>query len=194
LRAPRLPVTVEALDRLGVIVVSGQNPEDVAKVLAIIDFIARQSKQAEIQIRMVRLDFADATAVVNILSQIYGRVNISPAGYGTQLFTPRTQTTQSPFGSITQSIAQPPSVALVPVPRFNAIFVAAPGAVMDDIVRRIKELDAVNDAGTKTTAFPLKNASASRVGQTLTNFYGTRYGGEGQGQHQIRFTWNDPTN
>src|SRR5260370_23305446 len=101
LPAPRLPVTVEALDTLGVIVVSGQNPEDVAKVLAIIDFIARQARQAQIQIRMVRLDFADATAVVNILSQIYGRVNISPARYGAQLFTPRTQTTQPPSGAFT---------------------------------------------------------------------------------------------
>src|SRR5262249_30492776 len=38
IQAPRLPVAVEALEQLGVIVISGKNPSDVEEMIRIIDY------------------------------------------------------------------------------------------------------------------------------------------------------------
>src|SRR5262249_56761967 len=78
---PRAPVTVEALPELGIIIVSGNNPDDVEAVLKIIDYIKSISPQAEIQIKLVPLDNADATAVVNTLNQVFARVNVGVSAH-----------------------------------------------------------------------------------------------------------------
>src|SRR5205085_8299808 len=80
IQGPRSSVTAEALPELGVIVIRGNNPQDVAAVMQIIDFIQKLGQGAEVQIRLVPLAQADATSVANTLNQLYSRVQVAPSG------------------------------------------------------------------------------------------------------------------
>src|SRR5437764_9248664 len=114
IRGPRSPVAAEALEQLGVIVVSGNNPADVEEVIRIIDYIRRLGAGAEVEIRLVPLEYADATSVSNTLTQLFQRVNLGASG---NTSTSRPTTTTTPFGQLSQTPAA--SVVLIPLPRFN---------------------------------------------------------------------------
>src|SRR5207244_5418413 len=77
IRGPRAPVTAEALEQLGVIVISGSNPADVDEIIRIIDYIRRLGAGAEVQIQLVPLEHADATSVASILTQLFQRVVVT---------------------------------------------------------------------------------------------------------------------
>src|SRR5207245_10044346 len=89
---------------------------------------------------------------------------------------------------------QATSVVLLPIPRQNAILVAAPKARIEDITREIKRLDVPPGAQGQTTPIPLKKASASRVATLIQNFYAQRYPGETAAQNQIRATFDARSN
>jgi type II secretory pathway component GspD/PulD (secretin) len=193
IRGPRAPVTAEALEQLGVIVISGNNPADVDEIIRIIDYIRRLGAGAEVQIQLVPLEHADATSVASILTQLFQRVVVTAAG-NVRSTQPTTTTAQTPFGASTTTQAQAASVVLLPLPRFNAILMAAPKARVADILDEIKRLDRASSPQGRATSFPLKKASASRVATLLINWYNQRYPSEPATQNQVRITYEDSTN
>src|SRR5262249_6070624 len=141
IRGPRSTVTAEALEQLGVIVISGNNPADVEEVVRIIEYIQRLGAGAEVQIELVPLAYADSTSVANTLTQLYLRVIVNAAG-NVRTSTPTQPTTiLGQFGVATTPTQQAASVVLLPLPRYNSILVAAPKARVGDIVKEIKRLD-----------------------------------------------------
>ncbi len=194
IRGPRGTISAAALPDLGLIIIQGNTPEDVAEILKIIEEIKRQSAKVGVEIRMVELKEADATAVVFYLNQLYQRVNLQANGNAPVLNAPRTTTTQGVFASVTQTQTPPSSVALLALPRFNAILVACPGSQIDKVVDEIKRLDQKNPPIGQAKAFQLQNTPASRVATLLTNFYSQRFGPESTNQHQTRFLAEDKTN
>jgi len=118
---------------------------------------------ADVGIRLVPLEFGDASSVSAILTQLYQRVVVDP--YGNQrgplslpMTPPLPLTGQQ--GPATQRFA---SVTLLAVPRLNAILVAAPQSRMQDIVKEIKGLDHPSSTQSRATPFPFKKASAPSV-------------------------------
>jgi type II secretory pathway component GspD/PulD (secretin) len=195
IRGPRSDVTAEALEQLGVVVISGNNPADVEEVVRIIDYIQKLGAGAEVQIEMVPLIYADATGVANTLSQLYQRVIVNAAGNIRSTTTaPTTTTIPGQLGPTITTSQQPASIVLLPVPRFNAILLGAPRARVSDIVKEIKRLDQPNSQTGRAIPFPLKKASASRVEALINNFYAQRYPNEPATAHQVRVTHDDSTN
>ncbi len=199
-RGPRSNVTAEALPELGVIIVSGNNAADVQEILRVIELIRRVSKGTEIKFQLVPLKHADASYVTFTLNQMFQRVQVSPTGNIPARTTGAPTPTPGAFGA---PGAAPPtttggttSVVLLPIPRQNAILVAAPEARLKDVRAEIARLDVPNAPPSKATAFPLKKASAARVDQLLNSFYAARYSssGETQAVDQIRITHDDSTN
>jgi type II secretory pathway component GspD/PulD (secretin) len=201
IRSPRSSVNAEALEQLGVIVISGNSPQDVAEIEKIINYIIQLGAGAEVRIQVVPLEHADATSVANTLSQLFQRVNVGATF--TAPVTGRPPTTGAPvtgpFVGTQQPAAQQAaaaqgagSVFLLPLPRFNAILLAAPRARFDEMVLEIKRLDRPNavPAG-GATAFPLKKAPAARVATLLNNFYASRYPND---VNQVRAFNEDSTN
>src|SRR5207302_3102866 len=82
----------------------------------------------------------------------------------------------------------------LPLPRFNAILVAAQESRLPFIKAEIEKLDQPNAAVGGAVAFPLKKASAGQVSTLLTQFYANRYVGEGAAQDQVRVTFDTSTN
>src|SRR4029077_16886245 len=91
---PRSQVSAEALEQLGVIVISGKNPADVDEVIRMIEFIQKLGSTAEIQLHIVSLEFADATSVAATLTQIYQRVIVHASGNTRAPLTPQGQPQQ----------------------------------------------------------------------------------------------------
>lgn len=178
-RGPRAPVTAEALPELDVIVISGNNPADVDEIIKIIEYIQRMGAGSEVEIRIVPLERADATSVTNTLLQLFQQVVITPG-------TVRSANQQPSAGES--------SVVLIPLPRYNAILMAAPKARVNDVIKEIQRLDLPVFKDGRTTPFPLKKASAARVAALLQQFYAQRYPNESAGQDQIRFTYDDSSN
>jgi type II secretory pathway component GspD/PulD (secretin) len=200
-QGPRSPVTAEALEQLGIVVVSGNTPADVEEVVRIIELITKLGAGSEVEIRVVPLAVADATSVANTLTQLFNRVNLTATGNvavsSTSTIRPTTPTPAFPgaAGQITpQATALPQGtgpVVLFSLPRFNAILAAAPKARIEDVVKEIKRLDQPNASQARAVSFPLRKASASRVSTLIQSFYATRYPNN---VDQVRISHEDSTN
>ncbi len=187
---PRSSVIVEPVPSLGGVILSANNPQDIEAALAIIEFLQRNIvPYTEIQVRLVPLKQADATSVSSILNQLYQRVNVTPSGAVGLTSGPTTTTTGfGPFQQ-QQTQGQVASVALLPVPRFNAIFVATSKARIEDVVKEIQALDGPTTA--QSTEIKLKRASAPRIAQFLQVWFAQRFPGE---TNQVRITYDISTN
>ena len=190
--APRQPVTAQPLEQLGLVIVSGYNPQDVQAVIKLIQWIQDNAPSAEFRIEMVPLTKGDATSIANTLSQLFQRVTVTPAT--NTLATAVKRTTQTQQGAVTEEALS--SVVLIPIPRLNALLVAGPKSRMVEIKRHIKDLDVDNAPADQATPFHLQKASAARVGTLLTSFYAQHYaaGNEGANQHQVRITFDTSSN
>jgi type II secretion system protein D len=195
IQGPRSPVTAEALEQLGVVVIQGENPADVEAVIKIIEMIQKLAAGAEVEIQLVPLDHADCTSVSNTLMQLFRSVIVNAAGNVRSTQPTATTTTVSPLGTQTSATQQQAaSVFLLPLPRYNAILMAAPKARVKDILQEIKRLDRPTSPKGRAIPFSLKKASASRVATLLINWYSQRYPNETLAQHQVRVTPEDSTN
>ena len=101
--SPRSPVTAVPLEQLGLIVVSGNNPQDVEAMIKFIQWVADNVPSTEFQVEMIPLAKADATSVANTLTQLFKQVNVNPAG-NTQNSTTK-KTTQTQQGTVTEEAA-----------------------------------------------------------------------------------------
>src|SRR5262249_13697522 len=101
-----------------------------------------------------------------------------------------------PFGAfgLPPQQQQQASVVLIPLPRLNAILVAAPGTRVKDVEQEIRRLDRPSAPAGQATPFQLKRAAAARVAAQITAFYAQRYGSETAAQNQVRITSDDNTN
>jgi type II secretory pathway component GspD/PulD (secretin) len=193
-RGPRGSVTADALEQLGAIVVSGSQA-DIEAITQIIELIRRLGAGAEVQIQLVPLEYADATSVSSILNQLFQRVVVGPGGNVRSTAPTTTATQTTPFGATTSiSQQQSASVVLLPLPRFNAILMAAARARVPDILAEIRRLDRASSQQGRPSYFPLRKASASRVATLLNTYYSSRYPNETLAQNQIRITNDDSTN
>jgi type II secretion system protein D len=175
------------------IIISG-NAADVEEVLKIIEYLQKLGAGAEVNIELVPLRIADATSVATSLTQLYQHVVVGASANIAAPLPTRTTTTVPGGPQIQATQQQAASVFLLPIPRLNAILVAAPKARIKDITTEIKRLDVPPGVQGQTTPIPLKKASASRVATLIQNFYAQRYPGETAAQHQIRVTFDDSSN
>ncbi len=192
-RGPRQPVSAQALPDLGVIVISGNNPGDVEEILKVIAELQKLAKGSQVIVRMFPLEQADATSVANTLLTYFQRLTPTASG-----LIPARQPGVTPmvFGQQgAQALPQAAgSLAMIPLPRYNTILVAAPEARMKDIEQEIKRLDIPIKPQHMARSFPLKRASAPRVADLLSQFYAQRWGTEALTQNQIRITSDVNTN
>ncbi len=210
---PKESVTVESLSQLGVLVLSGNNAADIEAVIKIIEFIRKNGVASDFQILLVPMLYGDPTSIAATFSQLYRAVVVSATGNtraiqaqpGGQPGQPQAQPQGGgfPFGAIfggqqpqqgAQGQQQLGSVILIPVPRQNAIFVAAPKGRMEEIVADLKKLDKPNSEASRAIPFQLQRAPASRVATLITNFYANRFPGEATAQNQVRVTADDGSN
>jgi type II secretory pathway component GspD/PulD (secretin) len=190
LSAPRSTVLTYALPETGQLVIIANSQADLNAVLNIIRFLELSAAGSDLDIQMVPLKNADATATAAYLTEFYRRVVVGPSGT-TRSNVPGVTTQAVPFaGVVTQQALS--SVILLAYPRFNAILTAAPKARMEEILARIKDLDKPNVPAAGTTSFQLKKVSVSQVGQALNAFWAARYPGETA--NQIRVTWDVTSN
>jgi type II secretion system protein D len=198
-RAPIGRVTAEALQELGVIVLSGENQNDIEEILKVIKYIQELGAGSEVQLQLVPMKHADATQLTNILNQVFSRVIVGPngnlaVGMDQQRQTGPQRSTNPFFGTTVTSTDPATSVLLLPIPRFNAILMGAPKSRVNDILKEIDRLDQPTAPAAYPHAFPLKKASASRVAGQIQAFYATRYPNETEAQNQIRITHDDSIN
>jgi type II secretion system protein D len=182
-------VTAEPLSALSGLMIGSNNPKDIEAALAIIDWIQKNIvPKTEIKVQFVRLQNGDATSIVALLNQLYQRLNLAPSGI-VSLSSPTTTTGQ--FGALqTQTTTQQAaSVALLPVARFNGIFVATTKARIEEVINQIKELDGPSPS--QPVPFKLQRAGAQRMALLLQNWWAQRYP---QDQTQARFTFDTSTN
>lgn len=206
LRGPRTTVTAEALEQLGVIILRGNNKADVEEIVRVIEYIQRLGSAADVQIELVPLQHGDATSVAALLTQLFSRVVIGPTSTvlvagGAQRPaavpvtpgpTPAAPGQQPPQQPVAAAPVSTGSIVLLPVPRLNAILLAAPRSRIDDMRREIARLDVATTA--RAVPFPLQRASATRVATLISQFYGQRYPNETSAQNHVRVTYDDGTN
>jgi type II secretion system protein D len=198
IRGPRSQITAEALEQLGIIIVTGNNQADVEEIVKIIETILKLAAGAEFNFELVPLQHADATSVANTLTQMFSRVQIAPSANYPVRTTGTTGAAQPPLGAApppttTATTQAQSSVVLLPLPRLNAILAAAPKARMEDVKKQIKQLDIGSSPPGKAVYIQLKKASAPRVATLLSNFFASRYP-ETQAQNQIRISQEESTN
>jgi type II secretion system protein D len=190
-------VTASALPELGLIIINTDSEADLEAALEIIKIIQEIGASSDVQIQIVPLDYGDATSVANTLSQLFQRVIVSTAGNTRAPLTQQTATIQQPGpggqpGAQVQTRQQQlASVTLLPLPRLNAILLAAPKSRVEDMIREIKKLDVKTSPRGQAVSIPLKKASASQVSNLLTQFYATRYPND---VNHIRLTFDPVTN
>jgi type II secretory pathway component GspD/PulD (secretin) len=205
IRAPRLPVQIEAIPGLDLVIVSGQNPEDVAAILEVIRYIQLLAKGSEPEVRLVPLEHGDATGITNNLNLLFTRFILSqgynalvPGGAAAQPARPAQQAPGAP-GAQAAPAAPATAVAssgssavfLLAITRLNSILVAAPASRMRDVLKEIARLDIPNSPQSGAVPFQLKHAAASRIAPLLSNFYQARYYPE---PNQVHITWDDTNN
>jgi type II secretion system protein D len=201
LRAPRGNVNIQALEELGVLIVRGNNPQDVEAIRKIIQALRDIVGSTDVEIVLVPLKNADATSVANTLTQMFQRVIVNTSGNTRAPLTQQRTTIQGAAGpqggpgpQIQQQQQRLASVTLLPLPRQNAILLAVPKARRKDILAEIEKLDINYTRTGETMLYQPKKASASQLASLLTSWYSQRFPGESAAQHQIRLTPDASTN
>ena len=217
-KGPKEQVTVESLPQLGVLILSGSSAADVEAMIQIIDTIQKLGVASDLQIQVVTLEEGDATSIASTLTDLYRAVVVSasgnsraaprqpqqggqpqgapqiggfPFGQGGQQGGAGQQGNRSIRAETTEQLS---SVVLVPVPRLNAIILAAPKARIEEVVKDLKKLDVPVSNKLQATPISLTKAPAARVSALITNFYAQRYPGEQAIEHQVRVTHDDSSN
>jgi type II secretion system protein D len=190
---PRSLVTVDPVGGTDLVIINTQNKEDMKLVREIIKSIEALAKDAELVVKLVPLKKGDATSVAYTLAQMYSRVRLTPSG---NVLNAANQQgfAGGGFGANVAAQLNASSIMLLPVPRYNAIFVGAPRVRMPDVEKDIGLLDQEGPAQSRIVPYPLKKAPAARVGTIINNFWSTRYPNLTTAQVQTKLTWDDSIN
>jgi type II secretion system protein D len=192
--APRLGVIIEPLGSSDLLVLRANSPADMEAALQIVQYVLENAKGANIEIHHVPLRYQDCNDIVNTLNRIFVRVNLNPSS--SVIIPPRTGATQAvPTAGGVLTVTPPAPEALtvlvLPLPRQNAVLIAAPAARVKDVKEEIQKLDTPPLEQMRLVPIQLKRASAATVQQQVQTFWNTRYP---QGQNQIRLTSDPNTN
>ena len=191
---PERPVTVDALIELGVIVVQG-NEQDVKAILQLIDELERIGRESEVTVVMVPLEKGDATEIVYFLNQLYSRVNLRPQRRQQPAAAAHHRRGgERPPGPAATTTSRRPRSPCWPCRASTRSWSGRPRLRINDVINEIKRFDHDTSPQMHATPFPLRHRSASKVGQTIVNFWSTRWTGETANQHQVRITWDDSAN
>ncbi|CAN5232711.1 hypothetical protein BH11PLA2_BH11PLA2_25870 [soil metagenome] len=208
--APKGTVTATPLTD-GTILLTAKTPADMEALLAFIDFLKKSTDKSQIKIEMVPVKNQDPTSLTNLLTNLLSRVQIGPGsttlapasnsrggigsfgggGFGS-LFGGGGFGGQQGGGATTAQTVG--SVYLLPLPRLNAILMAAPESRLEDVKKQLEMLDQPNSAVMKPTAFKLQKNSAQVVAQQIQNFMSQRYPNEQLAQNQIRIFFDGTSN
>ena len=191
-------VTATPIESLGIVIIRGRTKEEVEAIKKLIAEISKTTQEAaQINLRVVPLENGDATLIVNELSQIFSRIQVS-AGVTT---FPQGGQQNLGFGGVgfggqqnNQRAQTLGSLLLFPLPRFNSILLGVPKSREDDIIKEIRKLDVPNSPQMKPTAYPLKRSAAQIAATQVQNFFNQRYPGEQLAQNQIRVTFDVQSN
>ena len=196
IRGLRSTVNIEALEELGIVVISANTPADLEEILKIIAYLQKLGADAEQTIYIMPLEHGDATSIVNTMNQVLPRINIgNPSGTiaqplvggqigGGQLGGQQGQPVVASSGTVT----------LLPLARFNSILIGAPRGRMADVINEIKKFDKPTSPQSQLNHFPLSKASAQIVASQVQQLYNQRYTGETLIQNQVRVTADVRTN
>jgi type II secretory pathway component GspD/PulD (secretin) len=196
---PSGDISVTPLDGLSTLIVRGRTAQDVENILNFIKILEGSVKDAQIELTYYNLKSADATELVNLLTQIYSRLQISP---GSSAIIPA-QTNRGgqgggfPFGGFgfgiggggqqqQQQSQTAGSLLLFPLPRLNQVLIAAPKAQMAAILKNIENLDKPNSELMAPRPYLLKRSGAVTVAQQLNSFFASRFTGETAQNNAIR--------
>jgi general secretion pathway protein D len=145
-------VSVEVLEDLGVLVISG-NKDDVEAVVAIVREMEKLGVGAAPEVHILLLRHVNSEAMSELLSGVYQRLETfgGPARAGQ-------------------------NVALMPVVKPNAVLIVASQADMPSILKLADELDQPVAPSSQFRVFQLKAAVASQVLAMVEKFYEPRGG------------------
>jgi type II secretory pathway component GspD/PulD (secretin) len=200
MQVPGGNVDARALDELGILILRGRNAQDIEVILKLIAELDKTTKDSQVVLEIVPLVEGDATEVVNLLTQVFSRVQV---GVGSSTIGAGQQPRNLGFGGVgfggfggggQQQTQTSGSLLLFPLPRFNSILLGVPKARADEIKQEIKKFDRKNSEQMKPIPYPLKKAPANIVSQQLQNFFSQRYPGETLAQNQIRVTFDVSSN
>lgn len=195
-KAPRGQVNIQAIPELGAIVVSG-SPEDIEEFSKLLDELSKLNATAETELRLLTLKHADAVSATTILNQVFSRVAVGASSLNLQAPAPQQQG-GFPFGAIfgqQQQQAQPQaSIAIIPLPRFNALLVGAPRIRFKEIEETLEKIDRPVGEQVKFKTFALTKANATRAAAIITQFYNQRFPGETLTQNALRVQAEPSTN
>ncbi|MGL6075152.1 MAG: secretin N-terminal domain-containing protein [Fimbriiglobus sp.] len=196
---PSGDVVVTPIDGLSTLIIRGRTKEDIDAILQFIKILEASVKDAEIELVYVTLKSADATEMVNLLTQIYSRLQVAP-GSSTIIPAQNNNRNSSPFSFFfgqqqqNQPAATSGSVLIFPLPRLSQVLIAAPKAQLKGILKQIEMLDKPNSELMSARPYLLKRASASVVAQQLNSFFASRFSGESTQQNAIRIFANASNN
>jgi type II secretion system protein D len=200
IRGLRSTVNIEALEELGVVVISANTPADLEEILKIIAYLQKLGAESENALHIMPLEYGDATSIVNTMNYVLRGIpllnqsgNVGPPpqqiGGGGAI---------GGGGQLTV-IASSGSVTLIPLPRFNAILIGAARNRIPDVIELIKKFDRPLSPQSGMHEFPLKRASAQIVAYQVQLLYNSRYPNETAPQNQlppnqVRVTFDVRTN
>lgn len=143
----RGPVTIQEIPGIGYVIIG--NPDDVDAVARIIRQLEELAAGAAPIIRILPLTNVNSEALADLLNTVYQDLTILQTA-----------------GEEDESQA-----SFIPIVRPNALLVLAARDAMPGIIELVDELDQPVDPRTEFQVFPLKNAIASQVVDTLTTLY-----------------------
>jgi general secretion pathway protein D len=193
-KAPRGQVNIQAIPELGAVVVSG-SPEDIEEFAKLLEELSKLNATAETELRLLPLKHADAVSATAILNQVFSRVAVGASSLNLQA-APQQQPGGFPFGALFgQQQAQPQaSIAIIPLPRFNALLVGAPRVRFKEIEETLEKIDRPIGEQVKFKTFALTKANATRAAAIITQFYNQRFPGETLTQNALRVQAEPSTN
>ncbi len=145
-------VSVEALEDLGVMVVSG-NPDDVAAVVKMIREIERLGVGAAPEVHLLVLKHINSESLAELLAGVYERL-----------------------GALAGPASAGQGVSVMPVVKPNAVLIVASQADMPSILELADVLDQPADPRSQFQVFHLKYAAAAQVLILLEKLYEQRAG------------------
>jgi general secretion pathway protein D len=154
---------------------------NIRRILAILNAIDIETYKEELAV--IRVQYADATALAQQLSDVFGG-EVSSAGGATTpaariaaRFRPQPATAAAQGGGE----AGRNQVRIITDDRTNALIILAARATLDDMRALIRKLDVPVEGGGRIQVYYLKHADAEDLADTLNSLLGGETGGGGPG-------------
>ena len=171
-----------AYDATNTIIVT-DSESNIRRLLSILDAIDVESYRQELAV--LKVEHADARALAEQLSEIYGAEVASAAGGATAAqrrarSRRRTSTNAAvPGGGMEGGSAVGPTVRILPDERTNSLLVLASRQQLADIRGLVRKLDIEVTGAGRIQVYYLRHADAEELSETLNSLVGSGGGGGG---------------